>query len=79
MCFWCECSRGSLPPFHRIEEIRAGVVTVNCCDEGDITMPLGGDKASGFGRAEYRSQLRHPSSTTLIAEAGVAFPVDEQL
>ncbi|MBB6581153.1 aldehyde dehydrogenase [Ralstonia solanacearum] len=30
-------------------EIRAGVVTVNCFGEGDITTPFGGYKASGFG------------------------------
>lgn len=30
-------------------EIRAGVVTVNCYGEGDITTPFGGFKQSGFG------------------------------
>jgi gamma-glutamyl-gamma-aminobutyraldehyde dehydrogenase len=30
-------------------EIRAGVVTVNCFGEGDITTPFGGYKDSGFG------------------------------
>jgi len=30
-------------------EIRAGVVTVNCFGEGDITTPFGGYKESGFG------------------------------
>lgn len=30
-------------------EIRAGVVTVNCFGEGDITTPFGGFKESGFG------------------------------
>jgi gamma-glutamyl-gamma-aminobutyraldehyde dehydrogenase len=30
-------------------EIRAGVVTVNCFGEGDITTPFGGYKQSGFG------------------------------
>ena len=29
--------------------IRAGVVTVNCFGEGDITTPFGGYKESGFG------------------------------
>ncbi|WP_255371446.1 aldehyde dehydrogenase family protein [Cupriavidus sp. YR651] len=45
--------------FTASRKIRAGVVTVNCRDEGDIAVPFGGDKASGFGRAEYRSSLRH--------------------
>jgi 4-(gamma-glutamylamino)butanal dehydrogenase len=30
-------------------EVRAGVVTVNCYGEGDITTPFGGFKQSGFG------------------------------
>lgn len=30
-------------------EIRAGVVTVNCFGEGDVTTPFGGYKLSGFG------------------------------
>ncbi|WP_233838117.1 aldehyde dehydrogenase [Paraburkholderia sp. ZP32-5] len=30
-------------------EIRAGVVTVNCFGEGDVTTPFGGYKQSGFG------------------------------
>jgi gamma-glutamyl-gamma-aminobutyraldehyde dehydrogenase len=30
-------------------EIRAGIVTVNCFGEGDITTPFGGYKQSGFG------------------------------
>lgn len=30
-------------------EIRAGVVTVNCFGEGDVTTPFGGYKESGFG------------------------------
>ncbi len=30
-------------------EIRAGVVTINCFGEGDITTPFGGYKQSGFG------------------------------
>ena len=36
---------------HRIAaEMRAGMVWVNCYEEGDMTMPFGGVKASGFGR-----------------------------
>lgn len=34
---------------HLSREIRAGVVTVNCFGEGDITTPFGGYKESGFG------------------------------
>ncbi|MBB2202634.1 aldehyde dehydrogenase family protein [Gluconacetobacter tumulisoli] len=30
-------------------EIRAGIVTVNCYGEGDVTTPFGGYKESGFG------------------------------
>ena len=30
--------------------LRAGTVWVNCFDEGDITVPFGGFKQSGFGR-----------------------------
>ncbi|WP_374488789.1 aldehyde dehydrogenase [Zoogloea sp.] len=35
--------------FRLAREIRAGVVTVNCFGEGDITTPFGGYKESGFG------------------------------
>ena len=36
---------------HRLSrKIRAGVVWVNCFEEGDMTMPFGGVKGSGFGR-----------------------------
>ncbi|MEK6346711.1 MAG: aldehyde dehydrogenase [Burkholderia sp.] len=34
---------------HLSRAIQAGVVTVNCFGEGDITTPFGGYKASGFG------------------------------
>ncbi|RCL02985.1 MAG: gamma-glutamyl-gamma-aminobutyraldehyde dehydrogenase [Candidatus Tokpelaia sp. JSC189] len=34
---------------HLSREIQAGVVTVNCFGEGDITTPFGGYKESGFG------------------------------
>jgi 4-guanidinobutyraldehyde dehydrogenase/NAD-dependent aldehyde dehydrogenase len=30
--------------------LRAGTVWVNCFDHGDITVPFGGFKESGFGR-----------------------------
>lgn len=36
---------------HRISRrIKAGVVWVNCFEEGDMTMPFGGVKGSGYGR-----------------------------
>lgn len=36
---------------HRISQnIKAGMVWVNCYEEGDLTMPFGGVKLSGFGR-----------------------------
>jgi 4-guanidinobutyraldehyde dehydrogenase / NAD-dependent aldehyde dehydrogenase len=36
---------------HRVARaLRAGVVWVNCFDRGDITVPFGGFKQSGFGR-----------------------------
>lgn len=41
---------GSLKHAMRLSRaIRAGVVTVNCFGEGDITTPFGGYKESGFG------------------------------
>jgi len=30
--------------------LRAGIVWVNCFEEGDMTIPFGGVKGSGFGR-----------------------------
>lgn len=36
---------------HRVSDrIKAGMVWVNCYEEGDMTMPFGGVKKSGFGR-----------------------------
>lgn len=45
-------------------EIRAGVVTVNCFGEGDITTPFGGYKESGFGGRD-KSQWAHDQYTEL--------------
>ncbi len=40
-----------LKAVHRISRrIKAGVVWVNCFEEGDMTIPFGGVKGSGFGR-----------------------------
>ncbi|KAF1018027.1 MAG: NADP/NAD-dependent aldehyde dehydrogenase PuuC [Acinetobacter bereziniae] len=44
--------------------IQAGVVTVNCFDEGDITTPFGGYKASGFGGRD-KSIWAHDQYTEL--------------
>lgn len=35
---------------HAARALRAGTVWVNCFDEGDITVPFGGYRQSGFGR-----------------------------
>jgi gamma-glutamyl-gamma-aminobutyraldehyde dehydrogenase len=44
--------------------IRAGVVTVNCFGEGDITTPFGGYKESGFGGRD-KSQWAHDQYTEM--------------
>jgi len=44
--------------------IRAGVVTVNCFGEGDITTPFGGYKESGFGGRD-KSQWAHDQYTEI--------------
>lgn len=45
-------------------EIRAGVVTVNCFGEGDISTPFGGYKQSGFGGRD-KSVWAHDQYTEL--------------
>lgn len=45
-------------------EIRAGVVTVNCFGEGDITTPFGGYKESGFGGRD-KSAWAHDQYTEI--------------
>ncbi|MGO3986780.1 aldehyde dehydrogenase [Pseudomonas sp. SAS7] len=45
-------------------EIRAGVVTVNCFGEGDVTTPFGGYKESGFGGRD-KSIWAHDQYTEL--------------
>jgi gamma-glutamyl-gamma-aminobutyraldehyde dehydrogenase len=32
------------------QQVRSGIVWINCYDEGDMTLPWGGYKQSGFGR-----------------------------
>lgn len=42
---------GDLGRAHRVaRRLRAGTVWVNCYEEGDMTVPFGGVKLSGFGR-----------------------------
>lgn len=38
--------------------LKAGTVWVNCFDHGDITVPLGGFKQSGFGRDKSLHAMR---------------------
>ncbi|HRO81522.1 MAG TPA: aldehyde dehydrogenase [Alicycliphilus denitrificans] len=45
-------------------EIRAGVVTVNCFGEGNVTTPFGGYKESGFGGRD-KSQWAHDQYTEI--------------
>ena len=43
---------------HRVSRaLRAGIVWVNCYEEGDMTVPFGGVKLSGFGRDKSRHAL----------------------
>ncbi len=43
---------------HRVaRELRAGTVWVNCYEEGDMNVPFGGVKLSGFGRDKSRHAL----------------------
>ncbi|HZS80064.1 MAG TPA: aldehyde dehydrogenase family protein, partial [Herbaspirillum sp.] len=39
--------------------IRAGIVTVNCFGEGDITVPFGGYRQSGFGGRDKSMWAHH--------------------
>ncbi|WP_285019104.1 aldehyde dehydrogenase [Novosphingobium sp. fls2-241-R2A-195] len=56
---------GSLKNAVRLaREIRAGVVTVNCFGEGDVTTPFGGYKQSGFGGRD-KSQWAHDQYTEI--------------
>lgn len=45
-------------------EIRAGVVTVNGFDEGDVTTPFGGYKELGFGGRD-KPQWAHEQYTEI--------------
>jgi gamma-glutamyl-gamma-aminobutyraldehyde dehydrogenase len=55
---------------HRVSRrLRAGTVWVNCYEEGDLSVPFGGVKLSGFGRDKSRHALAEYSDlkTTWIA------------
>ena len=45
-------------------EIRAGIVTINCFGEGDVTTPFGGYKQSGFGGRD-KSAWAHDQYTEI--------------
>ena len=43
---------------HRVSrKLRAGTVWVNCYEEGDLNVPFGGVKLSGFGRDKSRHAM----------------------
>lgn len=49
---------GDLGRAHRVaRRLRAGTVWVNCYEEGDLSVPFGGVKLSGFGRDKSRHAL----------------------
>jgi gamma-glutamyl-gamma-aminobutyraldehyde dehydrogenase len=55
---------------HRVSRrLRAGTVWVNCYEEGDLSVPFGGVKMSGFGRDKSRHALEEYSDvkTTWIS------------
>jgi acyl-CoA reductase-like NAD-dependent aldehyde dehydrogenase len=50
--------RSHLGTAHRVSRaLRAGTVWVNCYEEGDMAVPFGGVKLSGFGRDKSRHAL----------------------
>ncbi len=52
------------PALRVAREIRAGVVTINCFGEGDVTTPFGGYKQSGFGGRD-KSAWAHDQYTEI--------------
>ena len=49
---------GDLGRAHRVSKaLRAGTVWVNCYEEGDLNVPFGGVKLSGFGRDKSRHAI----------------------
>jgi gamma-glutamyl-gamma-aminobutyraldehyde dehydrogenase len=47
-------------------DLEAGVVWVNCFDHGDMTMPWGGYKQSGFGRDKCLETMTHYTQTNSV-------------
>jgi gamma-glutamyl-gamma-aminobutyraldehyde dehydrogenase len=47
-------------------DLQAGVVWVNCFDHGDMTMPWGGYKQSGFGRDKCLETMTHYTQTKSV-------------
>jgi gamma-glutamyl-gamma-aminobutyraldehyde dehydrogenase len=47
-------------------DLEAGVVWVNCFDHGDMTMPWGGYKQSGFGRDKCMETMTHYTQTKSV-------------
>ncbi|WP_051389287.1 aldehyde dehydrogenase family protein [Arthrobacter sp. 35W] len=52
---------------HRVtRSLRAGVIWVNCYEEGDMRFPFGGVKESGFGRDKGADALKKYTDTTSV-------------
>jgi gamma-glutamyl-gamma-aminobutyraldehyde dehydrogenase len=47
-------------------DVEAGVIWVNCFDHGDMTMPWGGYKQSGFGRDKCFESMLHHTQTKAV-------------
>ncbi|MFC9514329.1 aldehyde dehydrogenase family protein [Nocardiaceae bacterium NPDC056970] len=52
---------------HRVTRaVKAGVIWVNCYEEGDMRLPFGGVKESGFGRDKGADALHKYTDTTSV-------------
>ncbi|GAB2628743.1 aldehyde dehydrogenase family protein [Prescottella soli] len=52
---------------HRVTRaVKAGVIWVNCYEEGDMRLPFGGVKESGFGRDKGADALHKYTDTTAV-------------
>ncbi len=47
-------------------DLQSGVVWVNCFDHGDMTLPWGGYKQSGFGRDKCQETMLHHTQTKAV-------------
>jgi gamma-glutamyl-gamma-aminobutyraldehyde dehydrogenase len=47
-------------------DLQSGVVWVNCFDHGDMTLPWGGYKQSGFGRDKCMETMLHHTQTKAV-------------